>query len=205
MVGGKDSNYVNSTTFDKAWDHLNENERQEWRNAICKEINDMTNREVWRKTKKNQLPSNQRLIGSKLVFNKKGNSIYCARLCGLGYVQVPRLDYTEHFSPVVLEVTFCIVLILMMKYGWVREIVDVETSFLYGELEEEIYLKTPTGLDLVTGEKYEPGDCLVLLKAMYGLVQVARQFYKKLVRITVVKMGFQKSNANACLLMILIQ
>ena len=40
----------------------------------------------------------------------------------------------------------------MMKYGWVREIVDVETAFLYSKLEEEIYLKTPTGLDLVTGK-----------------------------------------------------
>ena len=134
-------------------------------------------------------------------FQIKGNGVYCARLCGLGYVQVPRLDYTKKFSPVVLEVNFCIVLILMMKYGWVREIVDVETAFLYGKLEEEIYLKTPTGLDLVTGKKSEPGDCLVLLKAMYGLVQAACQFYKKLVRITVGKMGFKKINANGCLLM----
>ena len=36
---------------------------------------------------------------------------------------------------------------------------------------------------------------------MYGLVQEARQFYKKLVRVTVGKMGFKKSNANRCLLM----
>ena len=78
---------------------------------------------------------------------------------------------------------------------------NVETAILYGKLEEEIYLKTPTGLDLVTGEKSEPGDCLVLLKAMYGLIQAARQFYKKLVRITVGKMGFKKSDADGCLLM----
>ena len=141
------------------------------------------------------------MIGSKGVFKKKGNSVYRARLCGLGYVQVPGLDYTENFSPVVLEVTFCIVLILMIKYGWVGEIVDVETAFLYGKLEEEIYLKIPAGLDLVTGEKSEPGDCLVLLKAMYGLVQAARQFYKKLVRVTVGNMGFKKSDADSCLLM----
>ena len=82
---------------------------------------------------------------------------------------------------------------------------NVETAILYGKLEEEIYLKTPTGLDLVTGEKSEPGDCLVLLKAMYGLVQAARQFYKKLVRITVGKMGFKKSDANGYLLSRLIK
>ena len=62
--------------------------------------------------------------------------MYYARLCGLGYVQVPRLNYTKNFSPVVLEVTFCIVLVLMIKYGWVGEINDVDTDFLYRELEE---------------------------------------------------------------------
>ena len=68
-------------------------------------------------------------------------------------------------------------------------------------MEEEIYLKIPTRLDIVTGEKSESGDCLVLQKAMYGLVQAAQQFYKKMVRVTVGKMGFKKSNANGCLLM----
>ena len=68
------------------------NERQKWRDAIRKEINDMTKREVWRKTKKSQIPSNRRLIGSKWVFKKKGNGVYRARICGLGYVQVPGLN-----------------------------------------------------------------------------------------------------------------
>ena len=126
----------------------------------------------------------------------------CACLCGLGYVQVPELDYTKCFSSAVLGVTFCIVFILMIKkYGWIGEIIDIKTDFLYGELEEEIYLKTPTGMNIVTGKKLESGDCLVLLKAMYGLVQAAQQFYKNLVRITVGKMRFKKSNANGFLLM----
>ena len=58
LVGGEDADYVNPETFDKAWNHPIKNERQEWRDAIRKEINDMTNREVWRKTKKTQIPSN---------------------------------------------------------------------------------------------------------------------------------------------------
>ena len=116
-------------------------------------------------------------------------------------VQVPGLNYTKKFSPVVLEVTFCIVLILMLKYKWVGEIVNVKTAFLYRELEEEIYLKIPARLDIVTGEEFKDEECLVLQKAMYGLVQAARQFYKKLVRITVNEMGFKKCNADGCLLM----
>ena len=69
---------------------------------------------------------------------------------GLVYVQVPGIDFTDNLSPLVLEVTFQIVLILMIKYSWIKEIVDVKTSFLYGDLEEEIYRKIPT----ITGQEY---------------------------------------------------
>ena len=92
LVGGKDANYVSPVTFDDAWNHPEDVERQAWRDAIKKEINNMTKRDVWRKAKKDQIPSNQRLIGSKWVFKKKGNGVHRARLCGLGYVQVPALD-----------------------------------------------------------------------------------------------------------------
>ena len=88
----------------------------------------------------------------------------------------------------------------MIKYDWIREIVDVETAFLYDDLEEEIYLKIYNGLDLITGEEYDSDNCLILLKAMYGLVQVARQFYKKLIYVRVTKMGFVKCEADGCLL-----
>ena len=89
----------------------------------------------------------------------------------------------------------------MIRYKWVGDIVNVETAFLYGELEEEIYHKIPTRLDIVKGEEFKAEECLVLQKAMYGLVQAAQQFYKKMVQITVDEMGFKKSDANRCLLM----
>ena len=58
LVGGEDADYTNPTTFNNTWNHVDENERIAWRDAIKKEINDMTKREVWRKTKKNLIPSN---------------------------------------------------------------------------------------------------------------------------------------------------
>ena len=67
-------------------------------------------------------------------------------------------------------------------------------------MEGEIYLKFPTVLDLITGEEYDSRDCLILLKAMYRLVQAAHQFYKKLNCVTVTKMGFVKCEADGYLL-----
>ena len=63
---------------------------------------------------------------------------------------------------------------------------DVETAFLYGDLEGEICMKIPKGCS-----DYKEIDlskkCLILDHALYGLVQAARQFYKKLVEILVGK------------------
>ena len=88
----------------------------------------------------------------------------------------------------------------MIKYGWIGEFVDVETEFLSGNVEEEIYLKILNGLDLITGEEYNSNNCLILLKTMYGLVQAACQFYKKLTCVTVAKIGFVKCETDGCLL-----
>ena len=43
--------------------------------AIKKEFNDMIKREVWRKTKVAEIPSDRRLIESKWVFKKKRNGV----------------------------------------------------------------------------------------------------------------------------------
>ena len=72
-------------------------------------------------------------------------------------------------------------------------LIDVVTAFLHGELLEEIYMECPAGMEHTTNE------VLLLEKSIYGLVQSARQFFKKLV--TVLKeIGFVQNIADPCLL-----
>ena len=52
----------------------------------------------------------------------------------------------DSFAPVITNVAYRIVLVLMLINNYIGEIVDVETAFLYGELEEEIYMEIPDGL-----------------------------------------------------------
>jgi Reverse transcriptase (RNA-dependent DNA polymerase) len=69
-------------------------------------------------------------------------------------------------------------------------IIKVETAFLHGDLQEEIYMNIPMNSN--------PNDCLFLTKTIYGLVQSAREFYKKL--ITVLKsLGFKENKSDPCL------
>ena len=58
-------------------------------------------------------------------------------------------------------------------------VMDVETAFLNGEIEEEIFIKLPVGMDEIDPGS-SPEDCYQLLKAIYGLCQAAPQFWKTL-------------------------
>ena len=39
-------------------------------------------------------------------------------------------------------------MVLVLMNNWEMEVVDIETAFLYGILEEEIFMKIPEGLNV---------------------------------------------------------
>ena len=86
---------------------------------------------------------------------------------------------------------------------------DIETAFLNGDLEETIYMEFPEGYErylmdqkVRLDSKKLKGDikmyCLLLKKALYGLVQAARQWWKKITE-TLAKIGFKPTEADPCL------
>ena len=96
----------------------------------------------------------------------------------LGYSQIPGVDYTDNRAPVAHDVYFRISLARMMVEKLESLVMDVETAFLYGEIDGEIFMKSPVGMNEI-----DPGssseDSYQLLKGIYGLYQAARQFWKK--------------------------
>ena len=45
-----------------------------------------------------------------------------------------------------------ILLVLKMLMNWNAELIDIETAFLHGEMEEVIYMNLPEGLNKIEGE-----------------------------------------------------
>jgi hypothetical protein len=82
-----------------------------------------------------------------------------------GYSQIPGIDFNESFAPVINDVRFQIMLIVKLIWNLEAFIVDVETSFLHCELQQEIYINIPEGMS------YDSKHCLLLTKTIYGLVQ----------------------------------
>ena len=159
----------------------------------------MIEREVWRKIDRKKILNNRRLIGNKWVFKIKRDGNYRARLVTLGYSQIPGVDYTDNFAPVSHDVSFRIALATMMVGKLDSWVMDVETAFLYGDIEEDIFMKSPVGMEEIDPGS-SPEDCYQLKKEIYGLCQAARQFWKKFVdTIKKESCGFQVNPADPCM------
>ena len=60
-------------------------------------------------------------------------------------------------------------------------------------------MKIPKGYNEMTNQDVDKEDCLILQKAIYGLVQAATQFWKKIVN-KMQEGGFQLSEADPCMM-----
>ena len=120
--------------FQVAWYYPIENDRDNWRAAIMKEIRSMINRGGWRKTDRAKIPKNRRLIGNKWVVKIKRDGTYRARLVALGYSQIPGVDYSDNFAPVAHDVSFRIALARMTMEKLDSLVMDVETAFCMEKL-----------------------------------------------------------------------
>ena len=180
------------STFEEAINCEKKEEQDAWKEAIDKELSEMTKRGVWQVIDDKDIPSDRRCIKNKWIFKVKRNGVFRARLVACGYSQVPGVDFTESFAPVINDVSFRLMLIAKLVWNMTSTVVDIETAFLHGDLDEEIYMDIPMGL--VT----EPNKKLLLQKTIYGLVQSARKFYEKLIEVLKI-IGFEGSKSDPCL------
>jgi hypothetical protein len=190
------------TSFQEAWYHPDPTKRLKWREAIRLEFRQMLKNKVWRKEGLDHLPRNRKGIGTKWVFKQKKNGVYRARLVVKGYDQIAGVDFQYNFAPVTSEVTLRILLILWVIEDYFAEVADVQTAFLHGDLEEELFIKIPVGYKEFLAEINESIDqkYLQLEKSTYGLVQAARSWWKKFTTVLKEKLNFQQHANDSCLL-----
>ena len=104
-----------------------------------------------------------------------GSKRYKARLLVKGFQQKKGIDYSEIFSPVMKMSTIRLVLGIVALENLHLEQLGVKTTFLHGDLEEDIYMSQ---LEWFIVQGKESLVCK-LRKSLYGLKQVPRQWYKK--------------------------
>ena len=65
-----------------------------------------------------------------------------------GFAQKKGIDFDEIFSPVVKMTSIRTILSLVAAKDLHLERLDVKTTFLHGDLEEEIYMQQPEGYEV---------------------------------------------------------
>ena len=98
---------------------------------------------------------------------------YKARLVTQGFSQRPRIDYEEIYSPVMDAITFRYLISLAVSEGLDMRLMDVVTSYLYGSLNANVYMKTPEGFTLSETMNSKPRNMysIKLQRSLYGLKQ----------------------------------
>ncbi|GJZ29491.1 putative ribonuclease H-like domain-containing protein [Tanacetum coccineum] len=120
-----------------------------WIKAMQEELLQFNLQEVWTLV---DLPKGKRAIGSKWVFrNKKDERGILirnkARLVAQGYTQEEGIDYDEVFSPVARIKAIKLFLAYASFKDFMVYQMDIKSTFLYGKIEEEVYVCQPPGFE----------------------------------------------------------
>ncbi|GBP75030.1 Retrovirus-related Pol polyprotein from transposon TNT 1-94 [Eumeta japonica] len=176
-------------------DALNGPERTQWESAMSEELQCFKDNDAWELS---DPPKDGTVVQCKWVLRKKYDSEnkvrFRARLVAKGYSQIEGVDFTETFSPVVRHTTLRLLFALSVQLGLSTTHLDVTTAFLNGTFNKTIYMKIPKGFS----EKTQNGQVLKLKKAIYGLKQSSRAWYKK-VDECLLNMGYVKSKIEPCM------
>ncbi|GJS19036.1 putative ribonuclease H-like domain-containing protein [Tanacetum coccineum] len=182
-------------------------EDESWVDAMQEELLQFEIQKVWILV---DLPYGKKAIGTKWVYrNKKDERGVVvrnkARLVAQGHRQEEGIDYDEVFAPVARLEAIRIFLAFASYMGFIVYQMDVKSAFLYGKIDEEVYVSQPPGFQ----DPKSPQKVYKVVKALYGLHQAPRAWYATLStfllkngyrRGTIDKTLFLKKNKNDIIL-----
>ena len=151
-------------------------ENKAWYAAMVKEFKSLLDAGTWLSIEKALVPRNHRILKGKWVYKIKRDGTYKARWVVKGFEQVKGLDYQQIFAAVVRADTFRTLLAIATLLDWDISNIDIDSAFLYGEIDTEVYIELPEGFS-------ESHLCGKLLRSIYGLKQAPRIWAQTLYKI----------------------
>lgn len=175
-------------SFDEA---LSCADKDKWKIAICEELAAHADNGTWELVPKQ---AHMREITAKWIFKIKDDAVnkrYKARLVARGFSQQEGTDYDDIFAPVVRmdSVRLLFSLAAQLELKWKQ--FDITTAFLNGEVNEELYLTPPEGLNVPTTVTCR------LRRSLYGLKQAPRCWNAKFTE-KLSQFGMQKTSSDSC-------
>ena len=144
-----------------------------WKEAMNDEIDSLISNKTWKLV---DIPPSCKTIGCKWVLRKKlkpDGTIdkFKARLVAKGFKQKIDVDFFDTFSPVTRITSIRLLIAIAAIYDLKIHQIDVKTTFLNGDLGEEIYMDQLEGFV----EFGQESKVCKLTKSLYGLKQAPKQ------------------------------
>ena len=163
-----------------------------WKKAIHEELATLKVAGTWELVER---PEGVNVVGSKWVFRVKKDAAriivrYKARLVAQGFSQIPGVNYFDTFAPVAQLASIQTILAFAASEDLETSQIDIKGAYLNGELASDkvIYMRQLPG--------YAEGLFVCKLrKTLYGLKQLDRRWYQKLVDI-MTRMKFKRSEVD---------
>ena len=104
------------------------------------------------------------------------------RLVAQGFSQKPGINYEETFSSVMDAITYHFLISLAVPKGLDMCLMNVMTTYLYGSMDNDIYMKILKGFKLPEANYTKPRSMysIKLQQSLYGLKQSERIWYNRL-------------------------
>jgi len=162
-----------------------------WVDAMKIELESIHSNKTWTLVPR---PGNRRVLGGKWVYKLKrgpnGEILrHKARWVVRGFEQEYGIDYNETFASVVKPMSYKALFAITAALDLEIHQMDVKTAFLYGNIDEEIYVEQPHELNDGTDRVCR------LNKALYGLKQSPRIWYNTLAAF-LMELGFSPLAAD---------
>ena len=164
-------------------------ERKSWLDSMLEELKALKDRNVYELV---DLPKGRKAIKNRWVYTIKPDSRKRSRLVAKGFSQIEGVDFDDLFSPVVRYETVRLLLSIAALEDFDIYSVDVKTTYLYGDLDEEIYMEQPEGFRIPGSEN----KVWRLRKALYGLKQAGLSWWKVLTA-SMTELGFKRCHSDA--------
>ncbi|MGG6712843.1 UNVERIFIED_CONTAM: hypothetical protein ITH36_24790, partial [Salmonella enterica subsp. enterica serovar Weltevreden] len=104
------------------------------------------------------------------------------------------IDYLDTYAPVARISSILVLLSLSSIHNLVVHQMDAKTTFLNGDLKEEVYMEQPEGFVLPGQEK----KVCKLVKSLYGLKQALMQWHEKFNNV-MLENSFKVNEADKCI------
>jgi hypothetical protein len=117
-----------------------------------------------------------------------------------GFSQRLDINYKETYVPVMDVITFRFLISLVIIENLDMRLMDVVTAYLYGSLDNDIYMKIPEGYRMpeVYNSKSRNMYSIKLQRSLYGLKQSGRMWYNHLSEY-LLKEGFENNSICPCI------